>query len=346
MLWAVVSIAQVNLYVNTDTGSNLNNGTSWTLAKKDLYHALAAVPRPVAPATLQASYVIHCKGATPDTVMAMGYNNGTTPTSTVTIQTDLADRPMGVWDDTKYHLVVTDTRAGLVINNAYENVYGLQIKAITLTGSYLHGIVVGAVPSGVVNLAYNIIQGEMTSGTDDGGIHTSRNSPGTVNIWNNVIYGWANGSNPCLAAISASSRTNIFNNTVYDSHIGIYDGSGTVGELLSINNLFVDVSRPLAGNSPGMYAAGTNYNATDGPALLISPMTVQGGDGLNEQVGISTWGLFMGPSNGNFNLTPSSSYQVVGAGVANPGGGLFGDDITGATRTYPWDIGAFKWKGH
>ena len=46
-------------------------------------------------------------------------------------------------------------------------------------------------------------------------------------------------------------------------------------------------------------------------------------------------------ANGDFSLKSDS--VCVGAGVDDPGSGLYSDDILGNTRTSPWDIGAFEY---
>jgi hypothetical protein len=330
--------AVVHRYVDTDNGNNSNNGSSWALAKADLYRAMASV------GTVSDAVVIHCRGSVADTNQVPGYNNSTTSEWPLTIQVDQEDRHDGVWDETKYRLVITDKTAFTVINK-FQNIYGLQIKLVAVSNTYFHALSLNATTNseGIINIAYNIIRGDLGAVAEDNvAIHTANNQS-TNYIWNNVIFGFVNGAESLCIAGALYGNDIAHNNTIYNCYTGFYNGVGSTNKVLSVNNLFVNVPRPLAGNFTGTFQAGTDYNATDGAALLISPMTVTGGDGAHEQLNVSTAGLFVDAGANNFNLMAASSVQVRGAGKSDPASGLFSDDITGAERSIPWDIGAFKY---
>lgn len=323
--------ATVDLYVDTDNGSDSNNGSSWSLAFKSCYGAVVAIPSPIA-----APYVIHCRGATADTLAYGVLGKGTTAINTITIQTDPSDRHAGVWDDTKYHMVF-DNKGGVGANDDFVNFYGIQFNSIYGTAGG-HTLDMHPSTNGVQKVAYCIFKATITGNpTDFVAVHSG--DYGTLYAWNNVVYGYRNGSNPLLIAFTGYRPTYLYNNTIYSCYTGIYTPTPP-NLVVAVNNLFVGVHDAAMGGG-GALAAGTDYNATDASYLWQPPMTVTGGDGVHEQLNVNTNGLFVDAGNGNFNLTATGTAQVRGAGQANPGAGLFLDDITGRQRQAPWDIGAF-----
>lgn len=334
--------ATVNLYVDTDSGNNTNNGSSWVLAFKNAYNAVIAIPTPIS-----SPYVVHCRGTTADTNAYGVSGRGSTSVNTITIQTDLADRHSGVWDDSKYHMVF-DNKTGVGANDDFVNFYGIQFNSIYgATGGHTMDMHPSA--SGVQKVAYCIFKATITGNpTDFVAVHSG--DYGTLYAWNNIVCGYKNGSQSLLIAFTGYRKTYLYNNTIYNCGTGVYLPS-SVTNIVAVNNLFVSVNQVSMGGY-GAFAAGTDYNATDNAGLCVTggqgnglAFCVNGSGDTHEQVSVSTTGLFTDAVNGNFSLTATSSAQVKGTAATDPGSGLFSDDITGSTRTGAWDIGAFEYVG-
>ncbi len=324
----------VDLYVDTDNGNNANNGTSWALAKANLNNAIAVIPTPVTQA-----YVIHCKGATADTVAPAVLGHSTTAANTITIQVDQADRHYGVWDDTKYHMEFVN-KGGIGLNDEFVNVYGVQFRTVSTTDA---GHTMDCHPStseSVQKIAYCIFKGEISADTDMVAIHSG--TTGTQYSWNNIVYGYRNGTADLCIAFTAYRPTYLYNNTVYDCRTGVYAPTYTDRAHL-VNNLFVSVTNVSMGFNGGL-ASDSDYNATDSASMGLS---VTGGGGSHNKTSISTTNLFIdaAATPRNLHLTANGTADVVRAALSDPGAGLFADDIDGVTRTGAWDKGADQQQG-
>ena len=84
------------------------------------------------------------------------------------------------------------------------------------------------------------------------------------------------------------------------------------------------------------------FDSTDdffGTFALIDYCSSDDGDGTNAVTPADWSTVFVDYTNGDFHLK-STDTDLIGAGVDDPGSGLFSDDIDGETRTSVWDIGA------
>lgn len=156
--------------------------------------------------------------------------------------------------------------------------------------------------------------------------------------------------------VNSRIQTNVFegvtgfkfyNNTVYNASGNAGFGSDDAVECY--NNIFCRVGTINAGG-PYNYATRTkDYNfmsmyATD---AIKTGYVYNGTTQLNEQHGINTgtWDpdeVFVDAANKDFTLRVGS--PAIGAGVDLSSSG-FTNDYTGATRTAPWDMGAYKYTG-
>lgn len=170
--------------------------------------------------------------------------------------------------------------------------------------------------------------------------------PATVRDWtfrNNVFVN----ARIQMNVFNGVTGFKFYNNTVYNTSGDAGFGSDNAVECY--NNIFCRVGTINTGG-PYNYATGTkDYNfmsmyATD---AIKTGYVYNGTTQLNEQHGINTgtWDpaeVFVDAANKDFTLRVGS--PAIGAGVDLSSSG-FTNDYTGATRTAPWDMGAYKYTG-
>lgn len=243
----------------------------------------------------------------------------------------------GIYDGSNYYrLEVSGTNTYAIRIATYPAhvwIDGLQIKVTFSTGATKAGIVATSLPttgSPVIKVSNTLLQGVL-SGTVDtvrGIFCGSSSSPGATGyFWNNIAYGFYDtqsfDSSGLMLGFDASNWTNYsYNNTAYGNNNGIGSfstRSTVINTLASGNDLDFD---NIAIN------AASDYNANS---------DAFGVPGAHSHTGTVS---FVNAAGGNFQLTGSDT-TAKGNGTTDPGSGLFSDDITGATRTVPWDIGAW-----
>jgi hypothetical protein len=232
----------------------------------------------------------------------------------------------GIYDTSKYRLEITGAHginpqagAGFLVMD------GLQIK-ITESSLSPDGIALTGITSGAVKISNCIFKGVFSSTATAVGIYAVAPGSGSpvITAWNNVFVDWKNGANAVNAMLIGTLWTaNLYNNTIYNCDKGIVRNLGTT---ISINNVAMSCNDGFNGTLD----ASSDYNASD---------IASDAPGAHSQNGAAA--TFVNAAGGD--LRPASSDTVAkGNGTTDPGSGLFSTDITLATRTVPWDIGAFK----
>ncbi|MCK5082833.1 MAG: hypothetical protein KAR31_07985, partial [Candidatus Omnitrophica bacterium] len=222
-------------------------------------------------------------GADATAVTISGFT--TDATHYIKVYTTPAARHAGKWDDNKYALEVTTSYwvSPIRILEEYVRVEGLQLKATGSSGNWHVAIdITPPTSTSDIQISHNIIRGVM-SGTADYmyGVKMgdSGNSPNTCRVWNNIIYGFKNGTNSAegLTVYSHSPQyAYIYNNTCYGNRIGGY-AHGDAHVVLK-NNLFSgnDTDWDDYLGAPGVHSNNLTGDATspDGAAYQNQVTTV------------------------------------------------------------------------
>lgn len=294
------------LYVDTDAVS----------PTPPTYSSLAAAVAAL-PATLDEPYVIECSGAANDNT-AVTVSRNASATNTLTIIGNYS----GVWDDSNYTLGSTASRSGewLSITSRHITVKGIQIRhhyafsATVIGGIYAYGSTTGPVTIDGCHIRHTIL----TAGNVTSILMGSSNIDALV--INNVLE-VASANNGAGYAIGSAGATS--GRAANNVCIGFHNGIVTTGTVDVSNNICFTTSDCFVGNYSG------NYN-------ISGDATAPGANSLINQVSAD---IFTDPANGDFTLKTGSSAIGAGADLS----AYFTTDITGATRTAPWDIGAFKY---
>lgn len=170
-------------------------------------------------------------------------------------------------------------------------------------------------------------------------------------IYNNLVWG-CDKSGIKLTATSSTggadiSGVRLWNNTVWGNGTYGVDAGSSGGRSITITD--------MSGNVVG---GNTNYDVSLSGAVTLSAANENlyyRTDGSNswtfngalnwagwkalgyDAAGVQANPLFVSSASGNYRLAPGS--PAIGAAVVS---GFFTTDITGATRTVPWDIGAYE----
>lgn len=251
-----------------------------------------------------------------DTTAATVHNY--TTSATYDIKITCTDAHAGVWNDAKYRLECSNVYA-LHNLEEYVTISGLQIS-LSVSSALTYGIYVSTGTTSNVTIKKCILRCTSASGAYD--IIGISSGGGVVNIWNNVVYDFVNGTRTCygINVASATSGT-LYNNTIHGCYAGLR------GPVIAINNLVSSIgSTSIA--YVGTFSDGTDYNVTD----------------ANDDIGKGTHNhqtqtfVFVDHDGKNFNLAESDT----GARGEGTNHGAFTDDIKGTTRS-AWDCGAFEY---
>ena len=253
----------------------------------------------------------------------------TSATYYIKIYTPASERSAtGIYDATKYRLEVAGNAIKISVGAGYFRIDGVQIQ-VTLASGTANGYGVlldSALTAGDVQISKSIIKGVFSgTATNDAAINATALASGsaTLKVWNTVIQDYVNAANNMFAIQGSTNWTvSAYNNTAYNCRFGFRQVAGT---FIAIN----DVAMSASNGFDGTFDATSNYNASD--IAADAP-------GANSQNGVAA--TFVNAAGGNFQ--PANTDTVARHnGTTDPGSGLFSDDITGAARSAPWDIGAF-----
>ncbi|OGD34112.1 hypothetical protein A2988_01360 [Candidatus Azambacteria bacterium RIFCSPLOWO2_01_FULL_46_25] len=239
-----------------------------------------------------------------------------------------SERHRGKRDAAKYRMEVSEA-SGITIQEDFIRIEGLQIKT-TASSANPAGIYI---PSGLnaaydISISHNIIYGVFsgTVGTPVGIQNWASGTSGKLKIWNNIVYDFVFNSAGIGIDSSAGTHTGyIYNNTLQNN----YQGLNVAGTVIAKNNIVAGSGDANA--YVGTFAAGTDYNATDGIDVI--------GAGSNNKT--SQTFAFIDTAGGDFHLAFNDAAAKNGGTDLSADANLaFATDIDGDTRAAPWDIGA------
>jgi len=257
-------------------------------------------------------------------VTTTGFSN---PTSSyyLNIYTTAAARHAGVWSNSKYRLTRSATYSTpLTIVTSYTRVTGLQIYTSATTNGY-KPISISAASGGPVIIDSCIVRSDSAMTGLDGSCIVATTSGTVVYVRNCVLYGntYALGGyyNGTLA-------------TAYLQNCTIYVPNATAAAYRASGTLTLE-SCYLGGPTDTIYGTVTETNcatsdddASDANLQNIVASTTSGAFFTNVGVGTE-------------DFTIKSGSALIGEGTDMSG--TYTTDITGATRSLPYDIGAFEY---
>ena len=260
-----------------------------------------------------------CTGGSANTGQVVIDGWTTDATRYIKIWTDPSEgyRHLGKWTTGNYFRVEFSSAgsgtSAIDLREEYVRVHGIQIKQTTTAAVNQYALITRVTAGGsYYQLADCILWGVQTAGTLYG-INANDTDITSMDIWNCVAYGF-NGAG------YLGYRTNIYNSTFYNC-----GGQG----IRDLGNECVVKNCAVFNNADDFY----------GTFSLISNCASDDGDGTNP-VTPSNWNtVFTDAANGDFHLL-STGTELIGAGLNDPGSGLYSNDIDGVARTTTWDIGA------
>ena len=258
----------------------------------------------------------------------------------------------------KYKPSGTNTAIEIARNQV--TVSWINLDCDNMSGSTPRGIVLGTGSYLGIHVHHNLVyKWEQSSGLPINGIYVygSNDQNDTRYIHNNIVYALKDTSNDSVHGIHVHSNvhdasnprpTYIYNNTIYNikAQGGSKDATGILsqasGQVIK-NNIAVDVD-----NTSG---SGTSYErcfwelagTSTWEYNLGSDTTASGLDGTNSIDSVTDYdALFVTTTAGSEDLTLESGSAAVDVGVdlSSTGIASIGIDITGATRSGSWSIGA------
>jgi hypothetical protein len=282
---------------------------------------LAASHANLVTADVYASIEIDGTWAANDTSAVTISGITTDATHYINIYTTAAARHKGVFPSaTYYRLVVTGSTT---INNSVDNVFldGIPFKTIATNQAYAYGFK-NEFTFTNLRVSNCIIVGELSGTTGSGGAWgIFYYSTGVGYAWNNIVYGWLNGTNACVG-IYTNGASKIYSNTVVDSYIAYT--TGWAGAVFKNNIAQGATTGYTSGNATGIKNLS---NAADAPGT--SPQN-------------SKTVTFKDAGNKDYHLGASDTVALnIGSDSSGDSAPMnFTTDIDGDTRSGTWDIGA------
>lgn len=256
----------------------------------------------------------------------------TDSTRYVKIQSTGTNKHNGVWDDTKYRLIVSSLDTAIIyVQIPFCKISGVQVQ-LTATGSSLHAIRYQSATGGIFEVVNNLIKGHgnFGDGSYHGGVLVVGGTGADIFIVNNIFYDWYDVSSPSYSfAIYNEITCNmyIYNNTMYNCSYGVFSYSS--GELL-INN--------LANNCTDGYYTSGGFSASCSNNLSDITSDAPGANSVTGTV------AFVDATNDDFRLSSSDTVaKDAGTDLSGDANYPFSTDIVGTTRTGTWDIGAHEY---
>jgi parallel beta-helix repeat protein len=258
-----------------------------------------------------------------------------TPNNIAT-EVNQSQRHSGKWDEGKYRIEFTGEYGGdtFYVRDNNVKVSGLEINIHGQTNGIFRGILFypnSDVLGDSIEINDNIIKGDWTGSAYGVGItgYTNLNNKSTTfKAWNNIIYDMSNGSNGSGIYIDdgydVMARAYVYNNTIYNSYIGIHRTSGYA---YLKNNIVQNCTDGYSGTMD----ASSDYNisnvASDAPSASY-------------RSGQATTVTFQDSTNKDFHLGLTDTMaRNVGANLSSDSSFAFATDIDGNGRG-TWDIGA------
>jgi hypothetical protein len=310
-------LSVVQWYVDPDA-TGAADGTSWTDAYTTLEAFEAAEAKNLV--TADEQFTVNCRSLSGGDDTTEAQFGGWTTDATRYIEIIGTDFPSdGILDTSKYILNITNpggNNSCLSVPN-YTRIRNLQVQLNHTDGGIYTGISLSGSSNCIVDSC--IIPCVYTGSNYgfalvlDGGGHT---------VYNCVIYDWK--THASSRGITASGGTNvIYNTTVWNTGGAGFINFGT----MTVKNCISALSPDDFGNFGSITI---DYCASDD------------GDGTNSLDAVSgDWdNELTDANNGDFTIVASGNCE--NGGTDDPGSGAYSDDITGASRTSTWSVGAYE----
>ncbi len=312
---------EVTVIVDPDGGA----GYDYT----SLAAAIAGEARNLVTADEQLTIKCRCTGGTADGAVTI---NGFTTDSTrfIKIWTDPSEnyRHSGTYPSGNKYSIEAANGIAIKVSDEYVRLIGIAISVSSSTTNCI-GIRVSdyTVGTGTLTIDKCVIRcSSCMAESSSMGIYLADSSqPATIT--NTIIYGFYKSSVNNTAIYGYGPNINIYNCTAFNNNYGV---RRTLGTLVATNCIVFGNVDDFYGTITIDHCASDDGDGTN--AVDISPGATEADD----------WAAcFTDYANGDFSLKSDS--VCVGAGVDDPGSGLYSDDILGNTRTSTWDIGAFEY---
>jgi len=310
-------------YVNT-ASSGGDGTTNATTGAQAAYASLSAWEAAEDGIALTEPMTVYCEGTAADTtIVDIAGWTGNSATNTITITTTQANRHIGVWDNSKYRLVVSTTTARVLqASESYVRIVGLQVEN---SANSSNGDGIGIAPAiDDVRVSHNIVRA--TAADSDNGIE---NDGRDSLIYNNIIYDFGDSGFRSLSN-NGDGSVYIYNNTIDGTKggNGIYAYQGTV---IAKNNIIQNCS---SNDYFGTFDGSSNYN-------ISGDATTTGG--ANDKA--STAVTFANSSDNDFRLSSNdTAAKDAGTDLSADPNLSFSNDIQSQSRPGnglgSWDIGA------
>lgn len=312
-------MALVTTYIDPDATGD-GNGTTFEHAYTTISAWDAAEENDLVTATDQHLANIRSSGGTADTTGFDIDNWTTNATFDITLDQHSNDPhgSSGVINTSAWRHVATNTALRF---EEYLTVVGLQFDETRSTGNFAGMLYV---PDATVTVHLDKCIAHMTvTHSPTGGMMVIQNGSTSAALYiTNTIALHTGAANSVGRGVSGGSggTTFVYNCTIYNC-----DNAGVRSDATSVsakNNAVFSNADDFSGGFVAL-----DYNASDD------------GDGTNS-VSPSNWAtVFEDFPNYDFSLKVTDT-ELIGAGVDDPGSGLYSDDINGEARTSTWDIGA------
>lgn len=254
----------------------------------------------------------------------------------IKIYTPISKRHKGKWTEDSYRLEYTQTGPYLMalrVREDYVRISGLQIKIINNSindGTCITLYDNDFTANNEVIISNNIFTASADTFTK--GIATE-DSDLIAKIYNNIFYDFSGGASYSTGILAeGGTLISIYNNTFVCSSTNCYGIRLTGGTVVAKNNLVKGFGNSNAYN--GTFAAGTDYNATDGTDNI----------GVGTHNKTSQTFSFVDESGKDFHLLASDTgARSSGWNLSSDAVLSFSHDVDGQTRTERygnWDIGA------
>lgn len=314
---------EVTVIVDPDGGA----GYDYT----SLAAAIAGEARDLVTADEQLTIKCRCTGGTADGAATV---NGFTTDATryVKIWTDPSEsyRHAGTYPSgNKYRIEATGGSAVLTVSSINVKVEGLAVKNSATTGTGYPSCFYVKMASGRVSFRSCVAAGAGTATAGNMGYNITSSNGSITTYVNCIATGfYKSGSDyHCGFRQNTTGTFYYYNCTSFYNYFGFKQerGSAYAYNCIAARNYDDFFGWGVADHCASDDGDGTN-------AVDISPGAIEADD----------WAAcFTDYANGDFSLKSGS--VCIGAGVDDPGSGLYSDDILGNTRTSTWDIGAFEY---
>ncbi len=255
----------------------------------------------------------------------------------VHIYTAAASRHAGVWDDTKYRLAVANPGGNgvLDIRQEYTRLEGMQIRKTSSNASDQMVVTYSVFGTAATTyLSDTIIRNAPGDSFRGAGVWVA-DADVTLYVWNTIIYGFPDVVSVYNSGIMVDGGTvYVYSSTVIGGWTGLFVGAGTTANCK--NSYFAETGTD--GSEATISVAGTFNNTA---TCAVSDGDTDVGAGLRNIAVDTTTFTNVTASSEDFRL-PGTGSPLYNVGTDGPDSAPldFTTDITGATRTSTWDIGA------